>query len=59
MGYDEFNSLPREKRSELIRDVQRGHKEGRVLCVVAPKGMQKAHDEAKVARLQKASAVKL
>jgi hypothetical protein len=50
-----FVSLSREKRSDLIRDVQRGHKEGGALCVVAPKGMKKAHAEAKVARLQKSS----
>jgi len=51
-----FSSLPREKRWGLIKDVQRKYE---ALCVIAPKGMKKAHAEAKVARLQTARAAEL
>ena len=50
------SSLPREKRWGLIKDVQRKYE---ALCVIAPKGMKKAHAEAKVARLQTARAAEL
>jgi len=51
-----FNSLPREKRWGLIKDVRRKYKD---LCVIAPRGARKAHAEAKVARLEKARAAEL
>jgi hypothetical protein len=51
-----FNSLPREKRWGIIKDVRRKYDD---LCVIAPEGMRKAHAAAKVARLQKARAAEL
>ena len=51
-----FNSLPREKRWGIIKDVRRKYDD---LCVIAPEGMRKTHAAAKVARLQKARAAEL